>query len=272
MKRLIAIGDIHGQLNMLVDLLNQIQPSDEDLFVFLGDYIDRGPNSAGVIHELLGFRQLYPQTIFLRGNHEQLFLDALNNCGVVKGKRLCDLSDVWARESSRYSDVSLFKLNGGAVTLKSYNVEIVRESPEFILVGEIPHEHIDFLQETPLSFEYENFIFVHAGLNPYLPMQEQNPYVLLWDRSLGDAPEGKTLVVGHTPTVEGEPLVGCGRSNNVRYRGRIRPALNRDGLIDWTDLAGQNVKIFLDCEFTDLKKPLINKSGTGCRGWSGILP
>ena len=206
MDRLIAIGDIHGQRSLLADLLEQIDPRDEDQFVFLGDYIDRGPNSKGVIEDLINFQLLHSQTLFLRGNHEQMFLDALVNCGVIAQQRLADQSKEWAKEISRYSDVTVFKLNGGNETLKSYGVEMVQEFSGFTLLGEIPQEHIDFIQQTRLLYQVNKYIFVHAGVDPDVPLDKQNPYVLLWDRNLSSAPAGKTVVIGHTPCPEGDAV------------------------------------------------------------------
>jgi serine/threonine protein phosphatase 1 len=76
-RRLLAVGDIHGHREKLSRLLELVAPTGQDQVVFLGDYIDRGPQSREVIEELLAFRQRFPQTVFLRGNHEQILLDAL---------------------------------------------------------------------------------------------------------------------------------------------------------------------------------------------------
>ena len=207
MKRLIAIGDIHGHLNLLDDLLSQIEPKQEDQFVFLGDYIDRGPNSKGVIDALIDFKLLHSGTVFLRGNHEQMFLDALNRCGKIEGWRLAEISEEWAKELGRCSDIMIFRNNGGNPSLKSYGVEICQDGSGFTLLGDIPSDHIDFLQATQFFYQEGKFIFAHAGINPYLPLTEQAIYTLLWDRDLGGAPEKKTLVIGHTPCPEGEPLI-----------------------------------------------------------------
>ncbi|SHJ19000.1 serine/threonine protein phosphatase 1 [Malonomonas rubra DSM 5091] len=206
MNRLIAIGDIHGQRIMLDDLLSQIEPTDLDLIVFLGDYIDRGPDSKGVIDDLIDFKLFYPQTIFLRGNHEQMFLDALIDCGIRIGERLSDVSPKWVKEISRYSDATMFKLNGGEQTLKSYGAELVMDFPGFTLLGEIPSDHIEFLEQTQMCFEHEHFVFVHAGINPLLPLEQQQ-YTLLWDRDLEASPSGKTVIIGHTPCPDGAPLI-----------------------------------------------------------------
>jgi len=92
--RLIAIGDIHGHLDKLERLLQLIMPTDNDKLVFLGDYIDRGPDSAGVVDHLIQLPDRFPQTVFLRGNHEQVAMDALVSCvpGCLPGYRpLVDL-------------------------------------------------------------------------------------------------------------------------------------------------------------------------------------
>lgn len=229
-ERLIAVGDIHGQLELLADLLEQIQPSKNDQFVFLGDYIDRGPNSKGVIQTLIDFKQIYPQTVFIRGNHEQMFLDSLIECGALEGKRLQEISWRWGREMMRDTDVACFKRNGGGKTLEDYGVEIVRDSseghtlwPTYIMIGEMPQAHLDFLQGTQLYCRHDYFTFVHAGYftrpaadrDAGETIEEQavnDPYILLWERYGDTGQNGETVVVGHTP-VQGEPFVEPGRIN-----------------------------------------------------------
>jgi serine/threonine protein phosphatase 1 len=207
--RLIAIGDIHGHRNKLDDLLEQIQPCDEDQFVFLGDYIDRGPDSKGVIEDLIDFQLFFPNTVFLRGNHEQLMIDTLIDCGVTGGTPLYKVSPAWARETRYSSDAMLFYINGGDETLKNYGVEVVREGMKHTLLGTLPQDHIDFLSATRLFFEYGEYIFVHAGIDPCLPLDEQDPHLFLWSRRIAPI-EGKTLIVGHTPTTTSLPAVSTG--------------------------------------------------------------
>ncbi|MBW2477303.1 MAG: serine/threonine protein phosphatase [Deltaproteobacteria bacterium] len=168
--RLLAIGDIHGCLFELQDLLDQVNPQTEDRIVFLGDYVDRGPDSAGVISFLLALRDLFPQTVYLRGNHEQMFLDFLSG-----------------------ADPSLFLLNGGTETLNSYQNE---------RLWPIPEAHRMFLETLDYSFETDDFIFAHAGLRPGLPLSEQSLEDLLWIRQdflKSEYDWGKTVVFGHTP-------------------------------------------------------------------------
>ncbi len=216
MKRLIAVGDIHGQRKLLAELINQIQLETEDQLVFLGDYIDRGPDSRGVIEDLLDFQNVFPQTVFLRGNHEQMFLDALIDCKVIKGQRLEDLSYQWAREMMRDTNVACFKRNGGDQTLASYGVEMIKDStdesflwPRHIMLGDIPQAHIEFFQATKLFHEQDNFIFVHAGVNSRVDhLDAQDIHDFLWNRTLGRLiGDNRILVIGHTPCPDGEPLI-----------------------------------------------------------------
>lgn len=168
--RLLAIGDIHGCLTQLRTLLDQVAPTVQDQLVFLGDYVDRGPDSAGVIDTLLTLRAQLPRTVFLRGNHEQMLLDVLAG-----------------------DDPAIFLLNGGEQTITSYRNRGGWPPPE---------THQDFYHNLTYSFETEQFIFVHAGLRPGTPLAKQNPTDLLWIRQtfLGSNEDwGKTVVFGHTP-------------------------------------------------------------------------
>ncbi len=205
--RLIAIGDIHGQLDKLNHLLAQIGPTGQDQFVFLGDYVDRGPSSKGVIQQLISFQMDYPQTVFIRGNHDQMFINVLQSCGLIKDSRFTQISNIWVRKKKKRADVRLFKQCGGEKTLESYHMQLIQKNAGFNLAGSIPPKHVDFLEKSQLYYEQDSYIFVHAGMNPHLPLNQQDQEVLMWDRSLTGGPSGKTLIIGHTPTVEGEPLI-----------------------------------------------------------------
>ncbi|MEZ4601506.1 MAG: metallophosphoesterase family protein [Syntrophotaleaceae bacterium] len=168
--RLLAVGDIHGQLSLLRDLLRQVDPAQGDQLVFLGDYIDRGPDSKGVINFLLELRQQFPGIVFLKGNHEAMLLDYLAG-----------------------RDRLLYLLNGGSRTLDSYTCQ-----------GQIhfPEEHLHFLQHLPLYHETDQFLFVHAGLRPGIDPAGQVEEDLLWIREEfleSNHDWGKTVVFGHTP-------------------------------------------------------------------------
>lgn len=199
-SRLIAIGDIHGQLDMLNRLLNSIVPTKMDQFVFLGDYIDRGKNSKGVIDRLIQFRGEFPHTVFIRGNHDQMLLDVLVELGARADMRLRDISSKY-HASSPETDLEIFLSNGGNETLRSYQLKDVTD---------IPTEHISFLNGTRLWWQHENFVFVHAGVAPNLPLEMQDPFDLLWERLSPPGKDGSIHVVGHHPTT-GEPYFEPGR-------------------------------------------------------------
>lgn len=188
-QRLLAIGDIHGYLNKLNELLAIVKPTREDQVVFLGDYIDRGPDSRGVISQLIEFGQEFPQTVFIRGNHEGLLLDLIYK----------DAND---------DCYELFLSNGGDTTLKNYGGALHM----------IPQEHLDFVKSTRMFFQQRawgidvetgesketDFLFVHAGVKPKVPLDQQAPYDLLEIRQpflKAPRPMGDTIIVhGHTPT------------------------------------------------------------------------
>ena len=199
MKRLLAIGDIHGRLGKLRELVRQVWPDGEDQVVFLGDYIDRGPDSRGVIDFLLAFAERFPRTVFLRGNHEQLFLDALVERGIRTGKTLREISPLY-RRNALGGDVELFLGNGGSATLLSYEG-----------TWEIPPEHRHFLEETVLTYRSGRYLFVHAGAGDGFEAEEQDPYVLLWSRFSPPGRGEERQVVGHTVTDDGRPRFEAGR-------------------------------------------------------------
>lgn len=201
-QRLIAIGDIHGELDKLNRLLHVVQPSASDQLVFLGDYVDRGKNSKGVIDRLIEVHHQFPPTIFIRGNHEQMLLDALVELGVRDALRTRDLSEEYS-DCPYESDLEMFLSNGGKETLRSYRLQDMADFHE---------EHIAFFEKTRLWWKYENFVFMHAGAEPDIPMDMQDPYVVLWKRNSPPGRNGEIHVVGHHPT-QGEPYFEPGRYN-----------------------------------------------------------
>lgn len=163
-----AIGDIHGCLEPLRRLMGELRPSEGDEVVFLGDYIDRGPDSKGVIDYLLTLRGRY---IFLMGNHERMFLDFLQG-------------------TQRF----LFLYNGGTATVESYGG-----------LNRIPAAHLAFLNHLRLYHETKDYLFVHAGIRPGIPLQKQDESDLLWIREEFYAYSDrypKTIIFGHTPMRE----------------------------------------------------------------------
>jgi serine/threonine protein phosphatase 1 len=179
--RLFVIGDIHGCLKELNILLENIlkQLNKEDWLIFIGDYIDRGPSTAGVVNLLLKLQQSYPNFIFLKGNHEAMLLN------FIDGQR---------------SMQSGYLKHGGKETFESYQVQPIEifENP----TAGIPGNHIDFYKNLELGIHAGQFLITHAGINPNLPIHAQTENELLWSREgFVDRPHPwpYTIVFGHTP-------------------------------------------------------------------------
>lgn len=206
MKRLIAVGDIHGQYRMLETLMAEIVPTADDQFVFLGDYIDRGADSPAILDWLLGFKQQYPQTVCLRGNHEQMLLDAAIAAQRKINGRCNFLDDFLAiRGQGLPFAIYAYISCGGMETLEAYS-----SSPDnfdlYTVLCEIPRSHIDFIQEMPLFWQFHPFFFVHAGVDPNDPAGKKgDTEAFLWQRKpLWKKARGwdKIVVHGHTPVAE----------------------------------------------------------------------
>jgi serine/threonine protein phosphatase 1 len=174
---LIAVGDIHGCAKTLDLLLDELDPSPDDHLLFVGDYIDRGPDSKGVIDRLLELREEVDCT-FLRGNHESLMLGYLDS-----------------------GAFNLWRVNGGIATLQSY----MQNAQDF----DIPETHAEFVRNTKMYHETDDFVFVHAGLKADRTVQENledgDEETFLWERGhlqANDFAWEKTVVCGHTPQAE----------------------------------------------------------------------
>jgi serine/threonine protein phosphatase 1 len=181
-RRIFAIGDIHGCRVKLEELLGKIdwRPENHEELIFLGDYIDRGPDSFGVVEKVLELKTRWRErVVILKGNHEQMFIN------FITGRETLPLMS-----------------NGVSWTLRSYH----RNSP-------FPISHIGFYENLVLYHETERHIFVHAGLRPGVPLNDQTEDDFLWIRD--DFLEsrydfGKTVVFGHTPFKE--PFICPGRA------------------------------------------------------------
>lgn len=213
-------------LNTLLTKILAIPLHPEDTMVFLGDYVDRGENARAVIETLLHWRDRHPNTIFLRGNHEQLMLDAYGDApspGDVQDQALhAQLTLVWLQ-------------NGGIETLLSYNPPGFREWCETVSYSllrlpsgpladfkasfarwleAIPQAHRDFLRATQMEYVMPHYHFVHAGLLPPGMTWESEGWTIdprLWVRqpflsSRADF-DGRIVVFGHTPQRTGRPLI-----------------------------------------------------------------
>ena len=182
---LYVIPDIHGALDLLKLILKQILPlrkSDggKDHIVFLGDYIDRNIKSIEVIDLLIFLKERYPNQIhFVMGNHEQLLLKAFNRYP----KRNFSLQD-------REIAYRTWLANGGDSTVKAYAERYIGvetnpfDIPKFRFEIMIPNNHWKFYEELLPFYEMDNFLFIHAGCDPYEDIEKQEHEVLLWDRSL----------------------------------------------------------------------------------------
>jgi serine/threonine protein phosphatase 1 len=183
--RTLAIGDIHGCLNPLDDLLAWVKPAADDLVVLLGDYVDRGPDSKGVLDRLIALKQSGIKLVCLRGNHEIMMLTAR------KGGR---------------DDRKMWLAVGGVQTLGSYG----RAPGLSGSLEDVPREHWEFLDHNLLAYhETETHIFVHASVDCNLPLHEQPEEKLYWE-FLTDKlrhSSGKTVICGHTSQRSGEPKV-----------------------------------------------------------------
>lgn len=183
-----AIGDVHGCLDKLQRLLHLLRYDPvADRLIFLGDYIDRGPASKGVLDLLLQLREENPANIFLMGNHEDNFLTYVQSCYAEEG------ASYWLREP--------FITGGGIATLLSYHPQL-RNPYDPRLIENIPEEHLAFLLKLPLYWTDDTYIAVHAGVRPGVPLEQQSENDLLRIRGpFLHIPHGlgKCVIFGHTP-------------------------------------------------------------------------
>lgn len=178
--RTLAIGDVHGASTALDALMNFVKPTTDDVLVFLGDYVDRGPDSKGVLDRLMAWSESL-QMVCLRGNHEQMMLDARTDRSAMK---------MWLSV-------------GGAQALASY------APAGRATLDAVPAEHWTFLEERCGDFfETDTHIFVHANLDPSLDLADQPESMLLWEFLQGPIHHvsGKVVICGHSSQRGGEPL------------------------------------------------------------------
>lgn len=181
--RVLAIGDIHGCLGPLDDLLAWVRPGPDDALVLLGDYVDRGPDTRGVLDRLIQLQKERP-VVCLRGNHEIMMLAA--------------------RDGGR-AERKMWLSVGGVQALGSYGGAGRTGS-----LDDVPPEHWRFLERDLVDYyETERFVFVHAGVYPDVPLDEQPDNMLFWE-FLPEAMRhysGKTVICGHSSQKSGVPKV-----------------------------------------------------------------
>lgn len=176
-NRTLAIGDVHGCHRALLTLVSLLSLTQDDTLVFLGDLVDRGPNSKEVLEEVISLRSSC-NVIVLTGNHEEMMKNAISGQG---------LFNAWLEA-------------GGAATLNSYGGEIEN----------IPSEHIRFIMSGSPFYETDTEIFVHANLESDISMPNQESVFLRWKHVGGSEPphvSGKRVVCGHTAQTDGIPLI-----------------------------------------------------------------
>lgn len=178
MNKIFAIGDIHGCADKLMALMEKIPVDyDNDTLIFIGDYIDRGPDSFKVVDYLVDLKKRYPDIVFLKGNHE-------------------DMLQKYLEGTDRFT----YLFNGGQRTLDSY-----LNRPNQSEFSPIPSDHLEFYQSLVLYYETDDYLFVHAGLREKVPLDKQNPEELLWIREdfiHSKFDFGKRVIFGHTPFAE----------------------------------------------------------------------
>jgi serine/threonine protein phosphatase 1 len=173
----------------MMALMKQIQPTKDDTLVFLGDYVDGGPETKKVIDQLMKWEEEYPHWVFLYGNHEDLMLDAL-----VYNSRI-------------YGSYSLWWGQGGKATAMSYMPEDLTDYEKAISnpADHIPVEHLSWIQGRPRYHETDEHFFVHAGVWPEMSLEENKKteyrQEIIWVRDdfiFSKYDWGKTIVFGHT--------------------------------------------------------------------------
>lgn len=169
-KRLIAIGDIHGEFRLLVELIERrivFDPSSDKL-VFLGDYIDRGPDSRQVVEYVSALKKAHPASlVLLAGNHESMAADALYMANPL--------------------DNRMWLSNGGRATLDSYGT-----------IDSAAKALLPFIESLLTWYETDTHIFVHAGVDQFMSLVEMPVEVLQWSRTLCPHKSGRVVIIGHT--------------------------------------------------------------------------
>ena len=178
MKKIFAIGDIHGCLEKLQALVQSIGADPQnDTLIFIGDFIDRGNSSREVVDYIIRLKVQYKKVVCLLGNHEYMLIRYLDGL-----------------------DEDMYLENGGIATLRSYGISRSDEPEK--RKAKIPREHRQLFESLLPYYETEDYIFVHAGLKPGLRLCEQTKHDLLWVRHefiYAENDFGKMVIFGHTP-------------------------------------------------------------------------
>ncbi len=223
--RIYAVGDVHGHLDRLQRLHAAIRqdlalhPCKDVTLLHIGDVIDRGPDSAGVLNALLGYPVPGVSMVTLLGNHEAMLLDALSTHDEASAEHWCS--------------------HGGSATLISWNVPA--RAPVSEWYQHIPPAHLAFLRALPRIWVRDGYVFVHAGVRPGIPLAAQAPDDLIWIRDgfldwpgimLPDHPDA-LIVHGHSPRMRPEVR---------RNRINLDTGAGRGGALSCAVLDGREVR------------------------------
>ncbi len=226
-ERAYAVGDIHGRLDLLEQLLDQIAADDADrgpaktTIIFLGDLADRGPESRGVIERLMAFQQAQPTAIFLAGNHEELLIR------------------LWEGERAM---ASTFNRAGGRETLMSYGVSAETydswdlDDVTAAAARLVPKAHIDFLRRFKDWHQLGDYLFVHAGIRPGIHIEDQDVTDLRWIRAdfiLSKADHGALVIHGHTITSDVDEQPNRIGIDTGAYNSGVLTAIGLEGTDRW---------------------------------------
>ncbi len=203
-----AVGDVHGQLEMLVNALRLIEQDGgpDARVVFLGDYVDRGPDSRGVLDLLIEGQRDGRNWVMVKGNHDRM---------MARFVQECEIADKSLPITLNWLDPRL----GGRETLASYGVAVT-DNDRIYQVHEracaaVPPAHIDFINALPTYHQEDKLLFVHAGIRPGLSLAQQSEDDLVWIRHefLRYSSQYPWLIVhGHTPVERAEH---CGNRVNL---------------------------------------------------------
>ena len=225
--RAYAIGDVHGRLDLLRELIasietdNAARPPARVYLVFLGDLVDRGPDSRGVVDYLLETSLDFAQPVFLKGNHEEFLLRVLAG----EENTILDWLTYGGFECAESYGVSR------GVTLNSTPEEIVRRLREAV-----PESHRAFLEGMADTFRFGDYLFVHAGIRPGVPIAEQSPGDLRWIREGFldcTSDHGVIVVHGHTIVEKVEQMPNRIAIDTGAYRSGVLTALGLEGAERW---------------------------------------
>lgn len=225
--RAYAVGDVHGRLDLLESLLDRIEadvrgrPKRKTSIVFLGDLIDRGPSSAGVIERLRTFQPAFATPVFLMGNHEEVLLRILGG--------EASLIPSWLRFGG-VETLASYGLDAGdlACTTAADAVAKVRQA--------IPEDHSAFIATFADTVSFGDYLFVHAGIRPGVELSEQSRTDLRWIRDpfLEDQTE-RDYVVVHGHTIRNDVEITCNRIgiDTGAFHTGVLTALAIDGDDRW---------------------------------------